>query len=292
MGEETVRRMSINTPEIQAYESGTGSFLTRSLEFCREAARELVRYRELLFMLAWRDIKARYKHSLVGIGWAVFVPVVMMVVFGTVLRRVATIDTGHIPYPIFLYCGLVPWQFFQQSVIRATQSLVGNRNLVTKIFFAREVLPLAAILTAAFDFIVASTVLAGMMVWYKIVPTWTIVFVPLVLAIQLAFSAGVALVLSMTNLFYRDVGQAISVMMTAWMFATAVVYPLENSGWWRLLNTLNPMTPIITSYRDLILKGSLPDWSSLGTAAGVSAALLVTAWVAFHHNEFRFAENV
>jgi ABC-type polysaccharide/polyol phosphate export permease len=284
--------MSVNTPEIQAYESRTCGFLTRSLKFCGEAVRELVRYRELLLMLAWRDIKARYKHSLVGIGWAVFVPFVMMVVFGTVLKRVATIDTGHIPYPIFLYCGLVPWQFFQQSVIRATQSLVGNRNLVTKIFFAREVLPLAAILTAGFDFLVAATVLAGMMVWYKIVPTWTIAFVPLVLAVQLAFSAGVALALSMTNLFYRDVGQAINVMMTAWMFATAVVYPLDNSGWWRLLNTLNPMTPIITSYRDLILKGSLPDWSSLGTAAGVSAALLVTAWAAFHHNEFRFAENV
>jgi len=284
--------MSVDTPEIRAYEAGTCGFLTRSLKSCGEALRELVRYRELLFMLAWRDIKARYKHSLAGIGWAVFVPVVMMVVFGTVLRRVATIDTGSIPYPIFLYCGLVPWQFFQQSVLRGTQSLVGNRNLVTKIFFAREVLPLAAILTAGFDFLVASTVLAGMMVWYKIVPTWTIVFVPLVLAIQLAFSAGVVLILSMTNLFYRDVGQAINVMMTAWMFATAVVYPLGNTGWWRVLNTLNPMTPIITSYRDLILKGALPDWSSLGPAAGVSAAILVAAWAAFHHNEFRFAENV
>jgi len=253
---------------------------------------ELLRYRELLFTLASRDIRTRYKHSLIGIGWAIFVPFIMMVVIGTFMQRFAKIQIEGPPYPIFLYCGLVPWQFFQQSVIRGTQSLVINRNLVTKIYFAREVLPFSSILTAGFDFLIASTVLAGMMAYYRIAPAWTIGFVPFVLLIQLLFTSAVVLILSMVNLFYRDVGQVISVMMQGWMFATAVIYPIEGGGWLRVLNTLNPMTPIITSYRRLILDGQLPDWASLGPAALVSLALFLFAWVVFHRTEFRFAENV
>jgi ABC-type polysaccharide/polyol phosphate export permease len=167
-----------------------------------------------------------------------------------------------------------------------------NRNLVTKIYFAREVLPFSAILTAGFDFLIASIVLAGMMIWFKVAPAPTIALVPLVLLIQVIFSAGVVLALSMINLFYRDVGQVVNVMMMAWMFVTAVVYSIPNTGGWRVLNTLNPMTPIIVSYRDLILRGVPPDWGSLGLAALISVAFFAGAWVVFHRSEFRFAENV
>ena len=266
----------------------------RAVRSVRDMFREQLRYRELLFTLASRDIRTRYKHSLVGIGWAVFVPFIMMVVIGTFFPRFTGMPPpkGGIAYPIWLYCALAPWQFFQQSVVRGTQSLVINRNLVTKIYFAREVLPFSAILTAGFDFLIASTVLAGMMFFYKIAPAWTIGFVPVVLLIQLLFSCGVVLLLSMVNLFYRDVGQVISVMMQIWMFATAVIYPIEGGGWLRVLNTLNPMTPIINSYRALILYGELPDWASLGPAAAISVALFAIAWVVFHASEFRFAENV
>jgi len=256
---------------------------------------ELLRYRELLFTLASRDIRTRYKHSLVGIGWAVFVPFIMMVVIGTFFRRFTGMPPTirGIPYPIWLYCALAPWQFFQQSVIRGTQSLVINRNLVTKIYFAREVLPFSAILTAGFDFLIASTVLAGMMFFYKIPLAWTVGFVPIVLLIQLLFTGAVVLLLSMVNLFYRDVGQVIGVMMQVWMFATAVMYEIEGQeSWLQVLNTVNPMTPIFNSYRALILYGDLPDWGSLGPAALVSVALFVFAWVVFHRSEFRFAENV
>ena len=267
----------------------------RAVRSVRDMFKEQLRYRELLFTLASRDIRTRYKHSLVGIGWAVFVPFIMMVVIGTFLSRFTGMSPpkGGIPYPIWLYCALAPWQFFQQSVVRGTQSLVVNRNLVTKIYFAREVLPFSAILTAGFDFLIASTVLAGMMFFYKIVPTWTISFVPIVLLIQLLFSGGVVLLLSMVNLFYRDVGQVISVMMQVWMFATAVIYEIEGKEWWlQVLNRVNPMTPIINSYRALILYGELPDWASLGPAAAISLALFAIAWVVFHGSEFRFAENV
>jgi len=282
----------LNTVHVLSNRHVRAGIFQRTTRFVREMFAELFRYRELLLTLAWRDIQARYKHSLIGAGWAIFVPVIQMVVFGTVLQKVAKIDTGDLPYPIFLYCGLVPWQFFEQSVLKGTQSLVVNSNLVTKIYFAREVLPCAAILGGAFDFVIASTVLAGMMVWYKIAPIHTLAWVPLIILIQIVFSSGVVLVLSMVNLFYRDVGQAITVMMRAWMFLTTVMYPLDNTGLWRVVNTLNPMTPIITAYRDVILNGASPDWSSLGPAAALSAAVLLIAWIVFHTNEFRFAENV
>jgi len=289
-GSETAVKQTL--AELPSSPSARELLPQRAVKCLWDMLKEQVRYRELLFTLASRDIRTRYKHSLIGVGWALFVPVILMVVFGTVLGKVAKIDTGDIPHPIFIYCGLVPWWFFQQSVVRGTQSLVINRNLVTKIYFAREVLPFAAILTAGFDFLIASTVLAGMMIWFKVPPESTIALVPLVLLIQLILSAGVVLALSMVNLFYRDVGQVISVMMMAWMFVTAVVYPIPDTGGWRVLNTLNPMTPIIVSYRDLILRGVLPDWGNLGAAAGISVALFAIAWTVFHTSEFRFAENV
>jgi ABC-type polysaccharide/polyol phosphate export permease len=255
-------------------------------------ASEQFRYRELLYTLASRDIRTRYKHSLIGFGWALFVPVLMIAVISTFMKRIATIDTHGAPYSIWLCCGLLPWEFFSQSVIRGSQSLVVNRSLATKIYFAREALPFAAILTAGFDFLISSSVLAAMMVWYKVVPEWTIAFVPVVLLIQLVFTAGVVLILSLMNLFYRDVGRVIGVVMRAWMFITAVIYTTEGTGWLRVLNTLNPMTPIIMSYRALILEGRMPDWSSLGPAAAVSVVVLIVGWTAFHLSEFRFAENL
>jgi len=265
----------------------------RAARSFRDILQEQLRYRELLFTLAWRDIRSRYKHSLIGIGWAVFVPVVLMVVFGTVLAKVAIIDTGDIPLPIFIYCGLVPWQFFEQSVIRGTQSLVVNRNLVTKIYFAREVLPFAAILTAGFDFLIASTVLVAMMAWFRIPVTVMVLLLPVVLLIQLVFTAGVVLLFSMTNLFYRDVGQIISVMTRAWFFITPVAYPIRSENLLlRTLNIANPMSPVINSYRDLIIRGQLPDWNSLYPAIAISLVLLVIAWALFHLNEFRFAESI
>ncbi len=285
--------MSANGVKALSVEPERGGILTRAAEFCRGALRELATYRELLLVLAWRDIRSRYKHSLIGIGWAVFVPFVLMVVFGAVLAKVAEIDTEGIPLPIFIYCGLVPWQFFEQSVLRGTQSLVVNRNLVTKIYFAREVLPFAAILTAGFDFLIASTLLVGMIVWYKIPVTAMVVLLPLILLIQVVFTAGVVLLFSMTNLFYRDVGQIISVVTKAWFFVTPVAYPIRGENLLlRALNIANPMSPVINSYRDLIIRGQMPDWNSLYPAIAISLALLVAAWALFHFNEFRFAETI
>jgi len=262
--------------------------LRRAFGCVREMVTEQFRYRELLYTLASRDIRTRYKHSLIGFGWALFVPVLMIAVISTFMK--GRVDIPN--YGIWLCCGLLPWEFFSQSVIRGAQSVVVNRNLATKIYFAREVLPFAAILTAGFDFLISCSVLAAMMVWQKVVPQWTIAFVPVVLLIQLVFTAGVVLILSLMNLFYRDVGRVIGVVMRAWMFLTAVIYTTEGTGWVRVLNTLNPMTPIMMSYRALILEGKMPDWSSLGPAAAVSVAVLIVGWTAFHLSEFRFAENL
>jgi len=265
----------------------------RMVEFVREMIHEQLKYRELLLTLASRDIRSRYKHSLIGVGWAVFVPFFMMLILAAVMGRFArSIDMGNIPRPIFILCAYVPWQFFEQSVIKASGSLVTNRNLVTKVYFAREVLPFAAILTAGFDFLIASMVLAAMMAWFKIAPSWTIAFVPVLLLVQLAFTAGVALLLSMLNLFYRDVGQVIGVMMRAWFFLSPILYKFPETGAWRILRIVNPMAPLLQSYRDVVVSGQVPNWASLGPAAAIAVLALVVSWTAFHASEFRFAENV
>lgn len=255
-----------------------------------ESLREIVQYRELLRELVNRDMRVRYKQTLLGAAWALFLPVAMMVVFTQVFssRHVE----GSVPYPIFAYCGLLPWQFFAASLKGSVESLTRNRLLVTKIYMPREVFPLAQVFACAVDFAVASVVLFGLMAWYGIAPRATLLLVPAVLALQLAFSIGLSLLVSMGHLFYRDVKYVFDVLVLLWMFATPVVYEVPAQGTWSWLFLLNPMTPIIESYRQLILLGELPDPFRLGFAAAVS---ITTFWFgvrSFHAWEHLFAEKI
>ena len=254
---------------------------------------ELYRYRWLLWNLVLRDIRIRYKQAILGVGWAVFQPLSLMILFSFVFTRVAKINTGPIPYPVFAYTGLMAWQFFQVGMATATVSLVQNMPLVTKIYSPREVFPLSAIFSKLPDFLVALGVLLVLMVFFGIPFRTTLLWLPFVFSLQLTLMIGLGLIVAMGNLFYRDVGYVMNALLTVWMFATPVMYPLRGSG--GVLSTLlklNPMSPIISAYRDIILRGVAPSWLELSPAIFFSVVLLVTGWCWFHRLQYLFAERI
>ena len=253
----------------------------------------LVTYRELLYNWVLRAIKVRYKQSLLGVAWAVLQPLSLTVIFTLVFTLFARIPTEGIPYPIFSYCALLPWTFFANSLSFATPSLVSNMSLVTKIYFPREIFPLASVLASFFDFLVASVIFLGMMLYYRVSPSPLFLLVPLVLVVQVMLTVGIALLASAINVFYRDVRFVIPLAMQLWMYASPVVYPVSAVPE-RLqpFYLLNPMAPIIDSYRRVILQGQMPDWPYLGLAALISGLLLVVGYGYFKRVEMEFADII
>lgn len=258
----------------------------------REALGEIFRSRELLFALAYRDIRIRYKQTVIGAAWALVLPFTMMLIFSQVFSRTARVDTGDIPYPIFVYCGLLPWQFFAGCLKGAVESLTKNNRLVTKIYFPREVFPLSQVLSNGIDFLVAALVLAGLMAWYGVMPKQTIVYLPLVVAVQVALTMGLGFLLSMGNLFYRDVKYVFEFVLMLWMFVTSVLYPIKLGGVWGCLLALNPMTPIIDAYRQTLLLGEPPSGPGFVYATAVAAVLFIVGLQLFHESEHLFAEVI
>jgi len=256
----------------------------------REMVAEQAEYRELLYQLTVRDLKVRYKQSVMGFGWAVFMPLVNTVLFSVIFTRVAPLDT-EVPYPIFAYTGLLFWNFFASSLRFAVISLSGNAVIVTKIYFPREIFPFSAILVCFVDLVVGSTVLIGLMIYYQVPPTPALAFVPVLLLIQILFTAGIGLLVAMANLFLRDVKYLFEMVLTIWMFATSVVYPVDLVGgklgaWLKL----NPMTPIIDGYRATILRGEPPAFGPLAIATALAVVTLLVGWLVFHRAEYQFAE--
>jgi lipopolysaccharide transport system permease protein len=258
----------------------------------REMLTEQIHYRELLYEMTRRDLLIRYKQTIMGFGWAVFMPLVNTAVFSVIFTRVAPIDTD-VPYPLFAYCGLLAWNFSASTLRASVVSLTSNAGLVTKVYFPREIFPFSAMLVALVDLAVGSSVLIALMAWYRVVPSGYIVFLPAVVAIHVVFTAAVALFVAMANLFYRDVKYIFEVVVTLWMFATSVLYPVRTMGG-RLgtILRLNPMTAIIDGYRDVLLSAHPPDWSALTGTAAFSLAALAAAWLLFHRSEFEFAERI
>lgn len=245
--------------------------------------------RELLWSFVERDLIVRYRTPIMGIGWALATPLLQMAMFTVVFTRVARVDVG-MPYPLYAYIGLTAWTLTAASLREAMNSLSSNAALVTKVRFPRAVLPMAAVCTALMDFAVAM-LLAGALVWYyDLGVRWTALFFPLVLVVQLAFTTALALLLAAANLFWRDVRHLFDVVIGVWMFATAVVYPVQRAGG-RLgeILALNPMTHIIEAYRDMLVRGR-PLGVGFGMAALVSFAVLAGAWIVFRRSERRFAE--
>jgi lipopolysaccharide transport system permease protein len=248
-------------------------------------------YRELLVRMTARDLLLRYKQTVMGFGWAIFMPLVNTAIFSVLFTRVAVIDVG-VAYPVYAFAGLVAWNFFASSLRFSVTSLTSNPSLVTKVYFPREIFPFSAVLVSLVDLGVALLVLGGVMVYYHVPIGWPILFLPVVILAMVMFTAAAALFISMANLFYRDVKYLFEVLIAVWMFATSVVYPVGRVGG-RLGAALafNPMTPLIEAFRDVVIGQQLPGTAFAVTFVG-SAILLAVAWMSFHAAEFEFAENL
>ncbi len=262
---------------------------------------ELWRYRELIGFLALRDVKVRYKQSLLGIGWAVLQPLFTMLVFtflfGALLGPGRMPTPDGVPYAISTFCALVPWQLFAAALSSSGNSLVANQNLITKVYFPRLVAPIAPALGALVDFAVAFVVLLGMMVVCGLTPGAGILAVPLFALFAVAAALSVSLWLSALNAMYRDVRHILPFLVQAWMFATPVVYTTASvmggqPGWLRVLYGLNPMAGVIEGFRWALLGGANPPWDLLGTSAMAVAALFVGGLFFFRRMERTFADWV
>jgi homopolymeric O-antigen transport system permease protein len=277
-------------PELTAPQ--TRSLFRSFAQDFRDAVTEQYRCHGLLFQLAMRDLLLRYKQTVIGIAWALFVPLLNTLIFSLLFMRVAPIKTS-VPYPLFAYAGLVAWNLTAGALRSATTSLTANPTLVSKVYFPREVFPFAALLVAVVDTLVASAILIAMMIFYHVAPGPSVLLVPVVFVIQLTFTAALGLLLAMANLFYRDVKYLFDAVLTMWMLASSVVYPIGIVGG-RLGRVLawNPMAVIVDAYRSIVLEATLPPAAPLAAIGVGSLLLLVIAWVMFHRAEFVFAERI
>jgi ABC-type polysaccharide/polyol phosphate export permease len=257
-----------------------------------EMVREQGEYIELLRAIIRRDLSLRYRNAVLGFGWAVFAPLLQMILFTVVFTRVAPLETG-MPYPVYAYAGLLVWTMFASALRAAAHSLTANPDLVTKVYFPREVLPFSAVLVAVVDFAVASVVMALLMAHYDIAVGWSVLFFPVVVLVHVAFTAGVALLVAMAHLFYADVKYVFELVLLVWMFASSVLYPIDQvGGSLGVVVRLNPMTPIIEAYRDVLLRDTLPASAPFLSVALVAVLTLGVGWLLFHRAEFRFAEEI
>ena len=256
-------------------------------------------YRELLYFLVWRDVKVRYKQTVLGAAWAILQPLLTMVVFTVFFGRLAKIGSEGVPYPVFSYAALLPWTFFAQGVSQSSNSLVGSSHLITKIYFPRLIVPLAAVLGGLVDLALASAVFVPMMFFYAIVPGLSVLAVPLLLVLVLATTIGAGLWLSALNVKYRDVRHAVPFLVQLWLFVTPVIYPTavvtDTLGRWRLpgwLYGLNPMVGVVEGARWALLgKQGFPG-AVLAASAASAAAVLVSGAFYFRRVERDFADVV
>lgn len=255
----------------------------------------LFQFRELIGMWAFREIRVRYKQSILGAAWAVLQPLTLMLMFTFVFSKIAKIPTDQ-PYPIFSYTALLPWTLFATSISFGVNSLINNMNLVTKTYFPREVLPLGVIGAALFDFLIASSIFVLLMIYYEIPLTIHFLWIPVFLVIQIFLMLGLSLIGAALTVFYRDVRFVVPLGIQLWMYATPIIYPIElvneNLPQFRTLYALNPMVGIVESYRNVILRGVPPNFSDLGLAALVSVVVFIVGYMIFKRLEVLFNDLI
>jgi len=286
MAELTEKRPFSDTGDLVTYIKPAKGWL--SIDF-----KELWRYRELIYFLTWRDIKVRYKQAVLGIAWAILQPLMTMVIFTVIFGNLLGTPSEGIPYPLFSLTALLPWQLFASALQRSSTSLVGNANLLTKIYFPRLAIPLASIFAALVDFLISFVVLIGVMVYYRYMPGWNALWVPLLVLLALLTALAVGLWLSALNVQYRDIQQIVPFLIQVWMYASPIVYPIETipAGIWRWLYGLNPMVGVIQGFRWALLGGAPPDLTLVISGAMV-LILLVSGLYYFRRMEKTFADIV
>jgi lipopolysaccharide transport system permease protein len=255
--------------------------------------KELWRYRELIFFLTWRDIKVRYKQAVLGIAWAVLQPILTVLIFTVIFGILLRTPSQGLPYPLFALSALLPWQLFATALQRSSVSLVGNANLITKIYFPRLAIPLSTVFAALVDFMVSLLVLLVVMVYYRISPGWHSLWLPLLILLALLTALAVGLWLSALNVQYRDVQHMVPFIIQVWMYASPIVYPIETipAGIWRSLYGLNPMVGVIQGFRWALLGTDPPDVTML-ISVGVVVILLISGLYYFRRMEKTFADIV
>ena len=255
--------------------------------------RKLVQYRDLLYTLSVHRIKVRYKQSVLGGLWAILQPVSLMLMFTFIFSFVAKIPSDGAPYAIFVYTALLPWNYFSASVSNATGSLVNHAQFVTKVYFPREILPATYVIASLFDFVVASIVLVGLMMYYRVPLTIHALYVVPIVLILTCFALAMSLFLSATQVRFRDIGVAVPLLLQLWLFATPVIYPLSSvPERFRSIYMLNPMVGVIENFRQVSLRGAEPDYGTLTIAAVVSVVLLCLSYVYFKHLESTMADII
>lgn len=249
-------------------------------------------YRELLFFLTWRDVKVRYKQTVLGAAWAILQPLFMMIIFTLFFGRLGSVSSGRIPYPLFAMAGLVPWTFFANSITASGNSLVGSANLITKVYFPRLIVPAAAIMAGLVDFALAFMTLCLMMIYYWVPVTPQVLFLPALVLLTSVFGLGVGTWMSALNVKYRDVRFALPFVIQLWLFVSSVILPSSSlPEKWRWILLLNPMSAIIEGYRSALL--GLPfDWLALGIASVLTVVVLLYAIYSFGRVERSFADII
>jgi lipopolysaccharide transport system permease protein len=253
---------------------------------------DLWEYRELLYFLTWRDLKVRYKQTLLGAAWAIIQPVGTMVVFSVFFGSLIKVPSDGVPYPIFSYAALLPWQYFQGSLTQASNSLVGSATLLRKVYFPRLVIPIASVLAGVVDFLIAFVLLIGMMVYYGIAPTPAVVLLPVFFLLAMVTALGVGLWLAALNVAYRDVHYVVPFLIQFWMFATPVAYSsklLDEP--WRTVYGLNPMVGVVEGFRWALLGTSAPGPMAIVSAV-VAVVILVSGAAYFRRVERTFADLI
>jgi lipopolysaccharide transport system permease protein len=254
---------------------------------------KLWQYRDLLYTLSLHRIKVRYKQSVLGGLWAVLQPLSLMLIFTFVFRFVANISSDAIPYSVFVYSALLPWNYFSSSVSTATNSLVSNAQFVTKVYFPREILPATYVIAAFCDFLVASIVLMGLMMYYRIPLTINVLYLIPIVMVLTCFSLAMSFLFSATQVRFRDIGVAVPLFLQLWLFATPVIYPLSSVPLrYKPLYMLNPMVGVIENFRNVLLRGTAPDFSSLFIATAISIPLLFVSYVYFKQIETTMADII
>ena len=254
---------------------------------------ELWKYRELLFFFTWRDLKVRYKQTLIGAGWAIFQPFMTMVVFSIFFGGLAKIPSDGVPYPIFVYVGLIFWQFFSSALSDTSNTLITNQAIITKVYFPRLILPIASVMTKIVDFIIASVILVGLMIYYQYLPNLSgFMILPLLLIISFMSAVGGGLVLAAINVKYRDVRYALPFLIQILLFLTPVIYPASIAGSFSKLLAINPMMGVIQNARAALLGTTPINWLLIEISIVSSIVLLLVGVYVFKKVERYFADII
>jgi lipopolysaccharide transport system permease protein len=280
---------SILTPQIKK----DVVFIRPSKGWIALNLRDLWLFRELIYFLTWRDIKVRYKQTILGAGWAVIQPIVNMVVLTIIFGKVAKLSTEGIPRPIFTFTALLPWGLFSKALSDAGRSMLSNRSMITKIYFPRLIIPLSSVLGGLVDFLIQFVILIGMMLFYRIMPTPAVWTLPYFILLSLITSLGFGLWISAMNVTYRDIGYILPFLMQIWMLVTPIAYSIkEISGKWLLLYALNPMVGVVEGFRWALLGTQNKPGPMLAVSSIISFVILITGMYYFRRMERTFADMV